>query len=190
MDYLSFFEETDIQDGGDNFRCLYYRQGGDTQLVCRSRYPMLFVLRGTLELCFKYTQRKVETGQLIVVEAEALTQYRPSEGTVVLVYRPPLRLSDLFKQCSQAYEEPCSTCVPILPQLYTWIDRLLTEHIQGKVWLGEPAHEQRRELAHILMTYPHRTLGELYSAFQACVMGDCEKCRQSLLEQAESGVRY
>lgn len=179
MDYLTLFKTTDVQDGGENLRCFYYRQGGDTQMICRSRYPMLFVLRGSVEMRCKYTTTKIEAGHMIVFAAQFLTQYRPSEGAVVLIYRPPLRLSALFEQSKQAYEAPCSMVIPILPQLYEWIDRLLEEHMQGKVWIGEDAHEQRRELARVLMSYPPRILGDLHMAFWACAIGDCDKCSQN-----------
>lgn len=188
MDYLSLFKETDIQDGGDNFRCLYYREGGDTQLICRSSYPMLFVLQGSLEIHFMYDLCTVTAGNLTVIDAKALTKYRVAADTIVLVYRPPLRLELIFRQCSAVYDASYSELVPILPPLANWIDQLLAEHMQGKVWISTEAHEQRQALAQIMMQdYPRRLLGELYAAFAACVLGDCEKCRQELAGTAISG---
>lgn len=187
MNYLNLFEGTDIQDGGDNFRCLYYHQGGDTELVCRSRYPMLFVLQGSLEMHFKYDLCTIAAGNLTVIETKALTKYHVAPDTIVLVYRPPLRLELLLRQCSAVYGTSYSEPVPILPPLQKWIDQLLTEHMQGKIWINEDAHEQRRVLAHIMMLdYPRRQLGDLYGAFSACVLGDCEKCKQELVGSGTS----
>lgn len=189
MDYQSLFKDTDMQDGGDNFRCLYYRQGGDTQLVCRSTFPMLFVLQGSVEMHFRYDQCILEAGNLSVIETKTLSQYRVAPDTIVLIYRPPLRLEMIFRQCSVVYGAPYSEPVPILPPLAVWIDQLLDEHMQGKVWVGEEAHEQRRALAQIMMLdYPPRLLGELYAAYSACVLGDCEKCRQELVGSATANI--
>lgn len=186
MNYLNLFQNTDLLDGGDNFRCLYYRQGGATQLICRSNYPMLFVLQGALEMRFKYHTCTVVAGNLVVINVKALDNFVVAKDTIVLVYRPPLRLEMLFSQCSQVYEAPFSEIVPILTSLQEWIDKLLTEHLQGKVWLDKQAHEQRRELAYILMqNYPRRQLGELHAAFSACTMGACEKCMEGIFPVAE-----
>lgn len=181
MNYLNLFQNADLLDGGDNFRCRCYRAGGATQLLCRSRYPMLFVLQGGLDMRFKYDACSVEAGNLVVIDVQALTEFRTEPDTVLLIYRPPIRLADLFAQCSHTYEADFLQIVPILAPLQTWIDKLLTEHLQGKMWQDDPAHEQRRELVHIMMLdYPRRQLGELYAAFSTCVLGDCEKCQQEL----------
>lgn len=180
MNYQKLFEQTDLLDGGDNFRCLYYRQGGDAELICQSRYPMLFVLQGSLEMRFKYEQCTVETGNIVVIDVPTLMAFCTSPDTIVLVYRPPLRLADFFAQCSKMYDACFSEQVPILPPMQEWIDKLLTEHVQGKVWLNEQAHQQCRELARILIKYTRQQLGELYAAFSTCTMGDCEKCQMEV----------
>lgn len=187
MNYQSLFEETDIQDGGDNFRCLYYHQGGHTQLVCRSSYPMLFVLQGALEMRFKYDLYAIAAGNLTVIEAKALTQYCVAPDTIVLVYRPPLRLEMIFKQYILVSQTPISEGIPILPPLQVWIDRLLNEHVQGRVWCDDQAHDQRRELARIMtLEYPRRQLGELYAAFSACALGDCKKCHHEIISSTST----
>lgn len=181
MNYLSLFQETDLLDGGDNFRCRHYPRSGATELVSRSRYPMLFVLQGELDLHFKYDRQIVTAGNLVVIDTDMLTEFRPASDTVVLIYRPSLRLADLFSQCSRIYETPVSEIVSILPPLQVWIDNLLAEHLQGKVWIDDQADRQRRELAHIMMMdYPRRQLGELYAAFSACALGDCESCQREI----------
>lgn len=185
MNYRSLFDETNLLDGGDNFRCYYYHKACLTELECRSRYPMLFVLQGGVEMHFKYDRCTVAAGNWVVIDVKMLTQYIVAEDTIVLGYRPPIRLEMIFKQCSLIYQTPASEVVPILPSLQIWIDRLLVEHTQGKVWIAQEAHQQRRELAHIMMLeYPRRQLGELYAAFSACAMGDCEKCYKEIIPSA------
>lgn len=181
MNYMSLFQNTDLLDGGDNFCCLYYRDGGVTQLIYRSTNPMLFVLQGELQMHSKYHTCIAEAGNMVVLDATVLDSLCVAQDTIVLVYCPPRRLEMLFNQCSKVYDAPFSEIVPILPSLKEWIEKLLTEHLQGKVWLYEQAHAQRRELAHILIyNYPRRQLGEMYAAFSACALGDCEKCMEGV----------
>lgn len=180
MDYRALFKENDMLDCGDNFCCRHYRRHGAMQLICRDRYPMLFLLQGALEMRFRFHTCHLDAGELVVIDRDALAEYRPSRDTVVLVYTPSERLSALFGQCSCIYERPFSQVVPILPQLSAWIGELLEQTLSGVRWTGEEAHRQRRELACTLMSYPPKLLGELTTAFSACVLGDCERCRQEV----------
>lgn len=180
MNYQALFERSDSLDCGDNFCCRYYRCDGAASLECRDRYPMLFLLQGTLEMRFRFDVCTVGMGNLVVVDREELVEYRLSRDAVVLVYTPSQRLSKVFSQCCRVYEKPFSQVVPVLPQLAAWIETLLEQSACGIRRTGEEAHEQRRELARTLMSYPPKVLGELTTAFAACALGDCERCRREV----------
>ena len=179
MDYRALFKVNDMLDCGDNFCCRYYR-GGMAPLTCRDRYPMLFLLQGALEMRFRFNKCHIDAGELVVIDREDLAEYRPSREAVVLIYTPSQRLSEVFGQCCRVYETPFSQVVPILPHLAEWIGVLLEQSACGIRRTGEEAHGQRRELARILMSYPRKVLGELSTAFSACALGDCERCRREV----------
>lgn len=178
MNYIPFFEKTDILDGGDDFRCLFYRRGGPGELERGCRYPMLFVLQGGLHLRLGYDAYRIKAGNMVVIDAEKLGEYHTDPASVVLVYRPPQRLSTFFGHCSLAFASYCSEIVPILPPLREWATALLLRASQGGRYTPEESHRLRRELARILAVYPPKTLGELYAPFRACMIGDCERCMQ------------
>ena len=180
MDYQLLFQQNDRFDEGDNFCCTYYRDGGSVELCCRSDYSILFVLQGTLEMRFKYMGYSVGAGQLVAIDKQALIDFRTAPSTILLIYRPPLRLEEILSQCSKIYDTPFSSAVPILPPLQRWIDSLLEQNTGGRRWTEDEAHKQRKELARIFMDYPCRELQELRAVFLLCVWGDCKYCHQKL----------
>lgn len=180
MDYLTLFKNTDRLDGGDFFRFLHYRCGGPKSLECGCRFPMLFVLQGSLKMHFKYSGCIVDAGNIIVIDTEMLTEFHAAEYTVVLVYMPPERLSYFFSQSSQIFDTCFSQIVPILPPLQEWIDHLLEQCSQEVSWTNEGTHVLCRELATILIAYSRRDLGELYAPFTVCARGNCERCRETV----------
>lgn len=180
MDYPALFKNTDRLDGGNFFRYLHYRCGGLESLECECRFPMLFVLHGSLDMRFKYSACTVDAGNMVVIDTAMLAEYHTAEHTVVLVYAPPQRLSYFLGECSRLFDACFSEIVPILPPLQEWIGILSEQCTQEVHWTSEDEHEQCRELASILMTYSHQVLGELYAPFSVCAMGNCEHCKETV----------
>lgn len=180
MDYRTLFDETCRLDMGENFCCFYYPGAGTAQLDCESKYPMLFVLQGALDMRLGYDTPRIEAGNLCVVDRSKLMEYRTKASTVIMVYQPPPRLSALFSTCCHIYQMASSENVPILPALREWIDIQLEKSVQGRRCMGEEAHRQRKELLHILTSYTRKELNELATPFSVCPLGDCEKCDESM----------
>lgn len=176
MNYAQYFKDKQVWQSGD-FRVIYC-QDGVVELSHETTYPMLFVLKGHIEMEFGCNTLSIVAGQLVIIDREKLKSVVCDPQTVVLRYTPPEKLAKYFKYCCTTIYQPHTTPISILPELWDWIDRLVEELVSGKEIDNDTSCIYRRQLAAIIVnSYPAQLRGEIYMPFYACSFGSCEECR-------------
>lgn len=157
---------------------------GERELKLPEQFTILVVLDGEVMLTFNRHDRKtVGQKSLIVIDQKQLTNFKWKAGMAVLIYTPPKKIFRFFSSCSTVFKVPCSTIVPIRPELQKWIDDLMEERLQPKEMLTESrCRSYCVRLGNILRGYPPLLIGELRIPFQACSMSGSEKCEGELCE--------
>lgn len=155
---------------------------GESELELPEQYAVLLVLDGEITLTFnRYAQRTVSKSSLVVIDRQQLTNYKWTAGTALLEFTPPKKMFHFFASCSNTFQIPCSSIVPMCPALQQWIDDLMAERLQPKEALTAV---RRRDycvrLGNILRSYPSLQVGELLIAFHACSISGEKKCQGEL----------
>ena len=159
-----------------------YCQGdtaGTEEIEHHERYAILLVLEGEITLSFiVYRSLIVGKKSLVMIDRQQLSQISWSAGTAILEFTPPKKIFRFFGSCSRAFQIPCSTVVPVSPELQTWIDDLMAERLRPAEELTNILHRDYcMRLMNILNGYPPLLVGELLVAFQACAMSSKQKCK-------------
>lgn len=152
---------------------------GKGELILPEQFTILLVLKGEIELIFNgYIHKTISNNFMIVIDNKQLTGFTWEAGTAILEYTPPNKIIRFFISCSSAFKVPCSTIVPVLPLLQTWIDNLMADQLQPKEKLTDAL---RRDycvrLGNILRSYPPLLVGELLVPFKACSISGDKKCK-------------
>lgn len=188
MDYLTLFGDSDRFSGG-LFTLVAYRDGGhDIRFFSGADYMMVFCLQGSIRFRMKYEQSTLEAGQLVVVRGSKIEHCACLPGTVLFKYAIMDRLSEYMDKCTKAFQTDMLSPIHILPPLAVWLDNFIRQLIRDS---DEPEHSyamQRRELARLLLAYPHRQLEEIFAPLFACSR-QCEFTGTCIFHDYEPGEK-
>lgn len=146
MDYKAFFADKKTLQG-ENFNCSINNNGGKATLTGKVRYPMLFVLAGSLTLVCDGNKCLFSAGEMVIIDQKRFANDSCLPGTIIMEYRLPRALTSRFN----TFNAPATPAIPITGRLETWVEQQL---------LGQPHPKipEDIELVDILVRYQSRRL--------------------------------
>lgn len=135
---------------GKKCKCLSDIRGGEITLTAKDRYPVLFVLAGSLTLFGDDNAHLFSAGEMVIADRERITRCCCPPETLVLEYQLPKALTSRFG----AFDASVTPAIPITGRLETWVEQCLLHRQESHV-------PQDEELIGILVRYQSRRLKTL-----------------------------
>ncbi len=167
-----------LQCGGPPFTFTAYYEQGSIRLLPSGRYVFLFILQGSLRHTSFSCPQPLDAGCVTVVDKKILKGGVCHQGTILLEYTPPERMSKILHSCAKAYHTDCFEIVKLDSMLDQWCRQLLSEYGIGIPHDRRFYNEHCRRLTSLMLRYPLSELGNLAVPLKACSMhpGACESC--------------